>query len=119
MVGRDEKQEKHFNIQNVNICFSDLTKSLNLINLNPNSKFVPQTKVFPCSAMPKRMSQPIETIISELKSYTPKVKDAATKIKVQEVIKLITPIVESKSIKDDHLVALLQYIELSKEMKSL
>lgn len=59
------------------------------------------------------------TIISELKSYSPKVKDAATKIKVQEVIKLITPIVESKSIKDDHLVALLQYIELSKEMKSL
>ena len=58
-------------------------------------------------------------IISELKTYPPKIKDAATKIKVQEVIKLITPIVESKSIKDDHLVALLQYIELSKEMKSL
>jgi hypothetical protein len=59
------------------------------------------------------------TILKELSTSVTKVKDAATVIKIQEVIKLITPIIESKSIKDDHLVALLQYMELSKEMKSL
>ena len=59
------------------------------------------------------------TLLKELSTSVTKVKDAATVIKIQEVIKLITPIIESKSIKDDHLVALLQYMELSKEMKSL
>ena len=59
------------------------------------------------------------SILKELSTSVGKVKDAATVIKIQEVIKLVTPIIESKSIKDDHLVALLQYMELSKEMKSL
>ena len=35
----------------------------------------------------------------------------------QEVINLIDPILESRKLKDDHLVALLQYLELSNEIE--
>ena len=39
------------------------------------------------------------------------------KIKIKEVINLIDPIVENKKFRDDHMVALLQYVELSQEIE--
>jgi len=57
-------------------------------------------------------------IISKvLKENVNKIKDPALKIKIKEVINLINPILKTKSLKDDHLVALLQYLELSKEIE--
>jgi hypothetical protein len=49
----------------------------------------------------------------------PKIEDATTKIKVKEVINLINPILESKILKDDNIVALLQYQELHSELKKI
>ena len=46
-----------------------------------------------------------------------KIESPALKIKIQEVINLIKPILRTKNLKDDHLVALLQYLELSKEIE--
>jgi hypothetical protein len=48
-----------------------------------------------------------------------KIEDATTKIKVKEVINLINPILESKTLKDDNIVALLQYQELHSELKKI
>ena len=48
-----------------------------------------------------------------------KIEDATTKIKVKEVINLINPILESKILKDDNIVALLQYQELHSELKKI
>lgn len=49
----------------------------------------------------------------------PKIEDATAKIKVKEVINLINPILESKTLKDDNIVALLQYQELHSELKKI
>ena len=58
------------------------------------------------------------TKISEsLKKNISKVTDPALQIKIKEVINLIDPIVENKKFRDDHMVALLQYVELSQEIE--
>ena len=90
--------------------------------LTTEQKEVLRTYINSASNAPKLktfINKKFTTILEDLSSTVNKVKDPATVIKIQEVIKLVTPIIESKSIKDDHLVALLQYMELSKEMKSL
>ena len=51
-----------------------------------------------------------------LKENIDKIEDPALKIKIQEVINLIAPILETRKLKDDHLVALLQYLDLSNEI---
>lgn len=97
--------------------FNDRFKSL-----TTEQKEVLRTYINSASNAPKLktfINKKFTTILEDLSSTVNKVKDPATVIKIQEVIKLVTPIIESKSIKDDHLVALLQYMELSKEMKSL
>lgn len=55
---------------------------------------------------------------SLLKSL-PKIEDVTAKIKVKEVINLINPILESKILKDDNIIALLQYQELHSELKKI
>ena len=45
------------------------------------------------------------------------IDEPVTKIKVQEVITLISPILESKKIKDEQISVLLQYQELVNELK--
>ena len=58
------------------------------------------------------------TKISEsLKKNVSKVTDPALQIKIKEVINLIDPIVENKKFRDEHMVALLQYVELSQEIE--
>ncbi len=49
----------------------------------------------------------------------PKIEDATIKIKVNETINLINPILESKTLKDDNIIALLQYQELHSELKKI
>jgi hypothetical protein len=49
----------------------------------------------------------------------PKIEDSTIKIKVNETINLINPILESKTVKDDNIVALLQYQELHNELKKI
>lgn len=59
--------------------------------------------------------------INELKSSLVKesnnVKDKATKIKIQEVSKMLTELDKTSKVSDDNLVDLLQYYELIKEIK--
>ena len=58
-----------------------------------------------------------EEISKVLKENVNKITEPALKIKIQEVINLINPILTTRKLKDDHLVALLQYLELSKEIE--
>lgn len=48
-----------------------------------------------------------------------KIEDQVTKIKIEETIKMIDPILESKKMKDDYIISLFQYQELNKELTSL
>jgi hypothetical protein len=54
-----------------------------------------------------------------LLKFLPKIEDATIKIKVNETINLINPILESKTLKDDNIVALLQYQELHSELTKI
>jgi hypothetical protein len=49
----------------------------------------------------------------------PTIEDATIKIKVNETINLINPILEAKTIKDDNIIALLQYQELHSELTKI
>lgn len=65
------------------------------------------------------LNSKFESISTKLKENVDKIEEPALKIKIQEVINLIDPILESRKLKDDHLVALLQYLELSKEIETV
>lgn len=58
-------------------------------------------------------------ISAVLKENVGKIEEPALKIKIQEVINLIDPILKTRKMKDDHLVALLQYLDLSKEITTV
>jgi hypothetical protein len=65
----------------------------------------------------------VDTKFTSLKEsllkFLPKIEDATIKIKVNETINLINPILESKVVKDDNIVALLQYQELHSELTKI
>ena len=63
------------------------------------------------------LNSKFKSISTRLKENVDKIEEPALKIKIQEVINLIDPILESRKLKDDHLVALLQYLDLSKEIE--
>lgn len=48
-----------------------------------------------------------------------KIDDKVIKIKLKETITLINPIILAKSLKDDHIIALLQYQELNEEVSKI
>jgi hypothetical protein len=54
----------------------------------------------------------------QLSRLIPTVQDKVIEIKLKEVIKLAKPITERQSIKDEHLVSIMQYFELVKELKA-
>jgi hypothetical protein len=65
----------------------------------------------------------VDTSFTSLKEsllkVLPKIEDATAKIKVNEAINLITPVLESKKLKDEHIVSLLQYQELHDELNKI
>lgn len=62
----------------------------------------------------KKLEEAKHTIV-ELSN---KISDKVVKIKLNEIVSMMKPISERQSIKEDHLVALLQHMELIKELKA-
>ena len=58
--------------------------------------------------------QEIKKVLSECIN---KIDDKVTKIKIQELIEVIKPILPNQSIKDEHAISLMHYYELIKELK--
>lgn len=88
-------------------------------NLNTNQKLI--LKEFINSAdngpvLKKFFNKEIVNIKSSLKEQTSKVKDKATKIKLEEIDKLILEINKRTNVKSSHLVDLLQYHSLLEEL---
>lgn len=54
-----------------------------------------------------------------LEKILPNIDDVTAKIKVNEAINLIAPVLESKKLKDEHIVSLLQYQELHSELNKI
>ena len=61
----------------------------------------------------------VNKIQKDLKSLTSKVDDKVVKIKLSEVTNLLNEISNAKSIKDNHVLNLLRYHELIKELKKI
>ena len=58
----------------------------------------------------------VKNELTELKS---KIDDKVTEIKLNEVINLINPIPAKASVKDEHVISLLQYFQLTEEIKKV
>ena len=90
-------------------------------NLNNNQKLI--LKEFINSAdngpvLKKFFNKEIIDIKKSLKEHTTKVTDGATKIKLQEIDKLIVEINKRTNVKSSHLVDLLQYHSLLEELNT-
>jgi hypothetical protein len=57
----------------------------------------------------------IQKELTELKKSS---KDQVVKIKLEEVLKFVTPIKDNQSIKDDTITGILQYFDLIDELKT-
>jgi len=58
-------------------------------------------------------------IISELKNLNKNTTDPITKIKIDEVVSLISPLGKNEKVTDDHLINLLQYCDLLTELETV
>lgn len=64
------------------------------------------------------LNRRLTEVKNSLVKLAAKIDNPVTKIKLTEVVKYITPIPTNQRIKDEHLVSLMQYYELIKEIKS-
>jgi hypothetical protein len=65
------------------------------------------------------INENLNKVKTELSDLVKQVDDKTTEIKLNEVITLIKPISNKSSVKDEHLVALLQYQQLAEEIKNV
>ena len=65
------------------------------------------------------INENLNKVKTELSDLIKQVDDKTTEIKLNEVITLIKPISNKSSVKDEHLVALLQYQQLAEEIKRI
>ena len=65
------------------------------------------------------INENLNKVKTELVDLVSKVDDKTTQIKLNEVITLIKPISAKSSVKDEHLVTLLQYQQLAEEIKKV
>ena len=65
------------------------------------------------------INENLNKVKTELTALVKQVDDKTTQIKLNEVISLIKPISNKSSVKDDHLVTLLQYQQLAEEIKTV
>jgi len=65
------------------------------------------------------INENLNKVKTELSDLVKQVDDKTTEIKLNEVITLIKPISNKSSVKDEHLVTLLQYQQLAEEIKNI
>lgn len=65
------------------------------------------------------ISEEVTKLQKSLKSLATKVDDKVVKIKLSEVVNLLKEIATAKTIKDNHILSLLRYHELVKELKKV
>jgi len=91
-------------------------------DLNDNQKSVLREFINSVDSTPKLRefyNSKIEEIKSQLTNLTSKVSNKATKIKLQEIKNIITPLDKVSKIGNDDLVNLLQYYELLEELTKI
>ena len=64
------------------------------------------------------LNRKLEEAKNTIVEISNKIEDKVVKIKLNEIVSMMKPISDRQSIKEDHLVALLQHMELIKELKA-
>jgi hypothetical protein len=88
--------------------------------LSERQKYVLKTYITSVSDTTKLNSfvnKQLQEIKTDLEKLSAKIPDQVMKIKLDEVVKLVTPIKEGARIKDETISGLLQYIDLIEELK--
>jgi len=91
-------------------------------SLNNDQKLILKEFVNSVDSTPKLRdfyNTKIEELKTKLTALSPKVADKTVQIKLDEVIKLLTPLSKSHKVDDDNLINLLQYYELLNEIKNI
>ena len=65
------------------------------------------------------VNEELEKLVSKIKTLSQATTDDIIKIKLQEVVKSIKPLSKKEKVNDNHLVNIMQYYELIKELKEL
>ena len=65
------------------------------------------------------VNEELEKLVSKIKALSQATTDDIIKIKLQEVVKSIKPLSKKEKVNDNHLVNIMQYYELIKELKEL
>lgn len=94
----------------------------NYKNLLPEQKNILKefiTSVNSTARLRNLVNEEVEKIRKEVQELANKIKDEVVKIKLQEVLKGITPLSKTEKITDNHLVNLMQYYDLVNEMRKL
>ncbi len=91
-------------------------------NLLPEQKFILKefiTSVDSNKRLSKLVNEQVDSIKSTLHELVLEVKDEVVKIKIHEVIKNIKTLNNTQKVTDTHLINLMQYYDLIKELKSI
>jgi len=91
-------------------------------NLLPEHKYILKefiTSVNSATRLRSIVNLEIKKIVAEVQELYSKVEDDVIKIKLEEVVKSITPLSNKVKVNDTHLVNLMQYYSLINELKSL
>lgn len=91
-------------------------------NLLPEQKYILKefiTSVDSNKRLCKLVNEQVENVKNTLHELVLEVKDEVVKIKIYEVIKNIKPLKNTQKVTDAHLINLMQYYDLIKELKSI
>jgi hypothetical protein len=91
-------------------------------NLSPNQKQILKeyiTQAADTNKLKVFLNNQFIVLKESLAKSAKTIEDPTIKIKLNEIINLINPIIQSKTIKDDHVIALLQYQELDDEIANI
>lgn len=97
--------------------FNDNYKNLLPEQKNILKEFI--TSVNSTARLRNLVNEEVEKIRKEVEELANKIKDEVVKIKLQEVLKGITPLTKTEKITDNHLINLMQYYDLVNEMRKL
>lgn len=97
--------------------FNDNYKNLLPEQKNILKEFI--TSVNSTARLRNLVNEEVEKIRKEVEELANKIQDEVVKIKLQEVLKGITPLTKTEKITDNHLINLMQYYDLVNEMRKL
>jgi response regulator RpfG family c-di-GMP phosphodiesterase len=95
--------------------FNDKYESLSEIQKSILTQYI--NSISDTKSLTRYINERLDDVKTQLKTLHKSTPDKILKIKLQEVLKLVQPIDENKSIKDETIVGILQCYDLIEEIK--